>query len=182
MKARIRPVRHDEFDRLAELTVAAYLDLTDGHLDDDYRAELADVAGRAVAADVLVAVDDDGALLGGVTFIPGPRRYPTFLRPGEAGIRMLAVAPGAQGRGVGTALVGACIDRAVAAGFSALCLQTTAGMVAAQRIYHRAGFRRAPDRDEWLRPDLLLLAFVLALPAVASGGRPGGEIGETRGA
>ena len=179
---RIRPVRPAEVERLAELTVAAYLALTGGVLDDDYRAELADVAGRAADSDVLVAVDDDGALVGGVTFIPGPKGYSPFLRPGEAGIRMLGVAVEAQGRGVGTALVQACIERAVAGGFSALCLQTTAGMAGAQRIYQRAGFRRAPERDEWLRPDLLLLAFVLALPAVASGGRPGGEIGETRGA
>ena len=179
---RIRPVRADEVDRLGQLTVAAYLALTGGDLDDDYRAELADVAGRAADAEVLVAVDDDGALLGGVTYIPGPRGYAPFLRPGEAGIRTLAVAVEAQGRGVGTALVQACTARAAAGGFSALCLQTTAGMAAAQQIYQRAGFRRAPERDQWLRPDLLLLAFVLALPAVASGGRPGGEIGETRGA
>jgi len=65
------------------------------------------VAGRAADADVLVAVDDDGALLGGVTFIPGPRGYAPFLRPGEAGIRTLGVAVEAQGRGVGTALVAA---------------------------------------------------------------------------
>lgn len=179
---RIRPVGPHEVDRLAELTVAAYVALGVVDLDDGYRAELADVAGRAADADVLVAVDDGGALLGGVTYIPAPRAYAPFLRPGEAGVRILGVAPEAQGRGVGTALVQACIDRAVEGGFTRVCLQTTASMVAAQRIYLRAGFRRAPERDEWLRPDLLLMAYVLDLPAVTSGGRPGGEIGDTRGA
>ena len=179
---RIRPVQPDEVDRLADLTVAAYVDLTEGDLSDDYLAELADVAGRVAGAEVLVAVDDDGALLGGVTYLDGPTPLSPILRPGEAGIRTLAVAVGAQRRGVGTALVGACIDRAVEDGADRVCLQTTDTMAAAVRVYRRLGFRRAPERDEWLRPELLLIAFVLDLPAVASGGRPGGEIGETRGA
>lgn len=178
---RVRPVRGDEIDLLAELTVTAYLALTGG-LDDDYRAELSDVAGRVADAEVLVAVGGDGALLGGVTYLEGPTPHSPILRPGEAGIRTLAVAPGAQGRGVGTALVAACVDRAVERGSARVCLQTTDLMAAAQRIYRRAGFRPAPERDEWLRPELLLVAFVLDLPAVASEGRPGGEIGETRGA
>ena len=179
---RVRPVLPAEVERLARLTVDAYVDLTRGDLSDDYKAELADVATRVADAEVLVAVDDDGTLLGGVTFLDGPTPHSPILRPGEAGIRTLAVAVEAQGRGVGTALVQACIKRAVGSGAERVCLQTTDGMAAAQRIYRRAGFRRLPERDEWLRPDLLLLAYVRDLPAVASGGRPGGEIGETRGA
>ena len=179
---RIRPVRPEEFDRLAALTVDAYVALTGGPLSADYMAELADVAGRAARARVLVAVADDGTVLGGVTYLSGPTPYSPILEPGEAGIRILAVAPEAQGRGVGTALVQACVDRAAEEGRPRVCLQTTEWMTAAQRIYTRLGFRRAPERDEWLRPDLLLLAFVLDLPAVASRQRPGGEIGDTRGA
>ena len=167
---------------MSELTVAAYVALAGGPLSDDYMAELADVAGRAADAEVLVAVADDGAVLGGVTYLVGPTPYSPILERGEAGVRTLAVALGAQGRGVGTALVEACVDRARAEGRPRVCLQTTEWMAGARRIYARAGFRRAPERDEWLRPDLLLLAFVLELPAVASGQRPGGEIGDTRGA
>ncbi len=179
---RIRPIQPEEFDALSELTVAAYVALAGGPFSDDYMAELADVAGRAADAEVLVAVADDGAVLGGVTYLVGPTPYSPILEPGEAGVRTLAVALEAQGRGVGTALVEACVDRARAEGRARVCLQTTKWMAGARRIYARAGFRRAPERDEWLRPDLVLLAFVLELPAVASGQRPGGEIGDTRGA
>ncbi len=179
---RVRPIRPAEIERVAELTVAAYLDLPGGSLSDEYVTELGDVAARAVDAEVLVAVDDDVGVLGGVTYLSGPSAYSPMLRPGEAGIRMLAVAPEAQRRGVGSALVQACIDRAVEEGRARLCLQTTDSMATARRIYLRAGFQPAPERDESLRPDLLLLAFVLDLAAVASPPRPGGEIGDTRGA
>ena len=179
---RVRAIRPEEFDRLSEVTVAAYAALGGGRLSADYVAELADVAGRAAHAEVLVAVADDGAVLGGVTYLTGPTPYSPILAPGEAGIRTLAVSPEAQGRGVGTALVQACVYRAAREGRPRMCLQTTEWMVGARRIYTKAGFRRAPERDEWLRPDLLLLALVLELPAVASRQRPGGEIGDTRGA
>src|SRR6476619_4304467 len=45
-------------------------------------------------------------------------------RPGEAEFRMLAVAPGAQRRGAGEALVRACVGRARALGAEALVLYT----------------------------------------------------------
>ena len=62
---------------------------------------------------MLVAVDDDGTLLGGVTFVPdGDSPLAEHDVDGASSIRMLAVAGTAQGRGVGEALVRACIDRA----------------------------------------------------------------------
>jgi GNAT superfamily N-acetyltransferase len=76
---------------------------------------------------------------------------------------MLAVAPEAQGQGVGAALVAACVDRARAAGKRRLLLHTTAPMIAAHRLYHRAGFRRDPGRDQVLDGGLLLLAYALDL-------------------
>ena len=51
--------------------------------------------------------------LGCVTYVPGPASaLAEMIEPGEAQIRMLAVAPAAQGRGAGTALAEACIERA----------------------------------------------------------------------
>ena len=50
-------------------------------MDAGYAAELADVAGRAALVDVLVDVDDDGRLLGGVTYIPGPGPMAWFTAP-----------------------------------------------------------------------------------------------------
>jgi ribosomal protein S18 acetylase RimI-like enzyme len=158
----VRPVRPDEYSAVAELTVATYSDVLGSWLDEDYREELVNVAGRAEKAVVLVAVDESGALLGSVTYVPGVGPYAEFEGADEAGIRMLVVAPVAQGRGVGTALVGACVERARSAGRARVSLHTTPSMVTAQRLYQRLGFRRAPERD-WLPGGLKLLGYVLDL-------------------
>jgi GNAT superfamily N-acetyltransferase len=105
---------------------------------------------------VLVAVDDEGRLLGGVTYIPGPGPMAWFDGADEAGVRMLAVDPAAQGRGAGADLVAACVERARGAGKARVLLHTTAPMTAAHRLYERAGFRRDPARDELIAGDLLL--------------------------
>jgi len=160
----VRPVRRAEYAALGELTVAAYRALRSDWDMGDYADELADVASRAAAADVLVAVDGD-ELLGGVTYVPGAENaYAEDLRDGEAGIRMLAVAPEAQGRGAGRALTVACIERAVAAGKSGVALHSTAFMTAAHSLYESLGFVRTPSRDLTF-PDVVILSFVLDLRA-----------------
>ena len=81
---------------------------------------------RASEAVVLAAVDDaSGDLLGCVTYVPDASNpWAEHLREGEAGIRMLAVDPAGQGRGAGTALVAACLDRARADGRRAVFLHS----------------------------------------------------------
>jgi ribosomal protein S18 acetylase RimI-like enzyme len=69
------------------------------------------------------------------------------LKPGESGVRMLAVAPPAQRRGVGRALVDTCIGRAKELQRTALILHTTPWMTAAHHLYEASGFDRFPDRD-----------------------------------
>ena len=94
-----------------------------------------------------MAVDDGDAVLGGITYVDRPGPLASIDRPDQAELRMLAVAPEAQGRGVGTALVQACIDQARADGKAEVTLHTAASMLAAQRLYERVGFHRRPDRD-----------------------------------
>ncbi len=154
---RIRPVRPDEYDALGELTVAAYAAL-DPHGLGDYAHELRAVAARTEGAETLVAVDGDRRVLGGVTYVPGPESvWAEFDDADAAGIRMLAVAPDAQGRGVGESLSRACIDRARAAGRGQIVLHSTDWMPAAHRLYLRLGFVRDPaidweyDPGHWLR-------------------------------
>lgn len=172
----VRAVTPEEHSALAELTVGAYRALLGPDLGEDYAAELADVSRRAALVDVLVAVDD-GRLLGGITYVPGPGPMAWFDRIDQAGMRMLAVDPAAQGRGVGGHLVAACLERAAAAGKSHVLLHTTASMSVAHRIYERAGFRRDPDRDEILSDGLHLLAYIIDLGGRVSPTRPGGGIG-----
>ena len=152
----------DELDRAGEVTLAAYRDLLGAVIRGAYADDLRDVAARAAGATVLVAVED-GAVLGCVTLVDDPAsRWSESLVAGEVGIRMLGVAPAAQGRGVGTALLVACLERGRALGASRAVLHSTAGMAVAHRIYRRAGFRRAPERDVEL-PGFRLMAFTLDL-------------------
>ena len=171
----IREVDPAEAAVLGELTVAAYATAPGFRADDAYFAELADVARRATLVPVLVAVDD-GTLVGGVTYVPGPGPYAEFDDPQGAGIRMLAVAPEAQGRGVGTALLRACAARARADGRARLWLHTTPQLAIAQHIYQREGFRRAPEND-WRGDDLCLIAYVLDLAERERDEPGGGEWG-----
>jgi ribosomal protein S18 acetylase RimI-like enzyme len=151
-------------ERLGEIVVAAYDAIGALEGDDEYVPELRDVARRIREAVVLAALDEaGGAPLGCATYVPGPdNAWAEHLRDGEASIRMLAVDPGAQGRGIGTALVEACLARARADGRRAVFLHSLAVMTGAQRIYDRFGFRRVPDRD-WVFPDFVLMGFVLEL-------------------
>jgi ribosomal protein S18 acetylase RimI-like enzyme len=164
----IRPVRAGEHEELGELTAQAYL--LDGLLDfgesDAYLAQLRDVAKRAAAAEVLVATGN-GAVLGGVTFVPGPGPMADMAEPGEAEIRMLAVARAGRGRGAGEALVRACVERARRTEDCVrVVLSTQRGMLAAHRLYERLGFTRCPERDWKPLPelsDITLLAYELTL-------------------
>lgn len=158
----IRPVTPGEYEEAGQVIVEAYRALPGGHMTEDYAAELSDVARRAVEAEVLVAVD--GAVVGSVTLVPDESSpWAEMLEPGEAGIRMLAVHPAAQGRGIGRALLGACIERAAELGRTGLFLHTTPWMVTAAGMYERAGFRRQPGRDWVPVPEVPLIAYRLDL-------------------
>jgi len=62
-------------------------------------------------------------------------------------IRMLAVAPDAQGKGIATALIAECIVRAKAKGFQSIGLHTGEFMTGAMRLYEWLGFERIPQYD-----------------------------------
>ncbi|MEU9186323.1 GNAT family N-acetyltransferase [Streptomyces sp. NPDC048484] len=164
----IRRAKPGEYAALGEITAQAYLG--DGLLDfgesDEYLDELRDAAKRAAAAEVLVAVAGD-RVLGGVTFVPSGGPMADIARDGEAEIRMLAVAKETRGRGVGTSLVRACVDRARAtAGCTGITLSTQRTMHSAHRIYEHLGFTRTPARDWSPVPhldDIRLLTYELTL-------------------
>lgn len=150
----VREARPDEYQAIADLTVAAYRTI-----DPDlgtYEARMRDVAGRAAVATVLVAVVD-GRVVGTATYV-GDAHSPLAESddPRDAGIRLLAVAPDATGHGIGTALVKHCVDLSRHAGQRRLVLLTRTTMHAAQRIYEQLDFERAPELDESHRQARLL--------------------------
>ncbi|MDP9395375.1 MAG: GNAT family N-acetyltransferase [Actinomycetota bacterium] len=167
----VRLAEPHELARVGALTAQAYL--ADGLLDASksaYVAELRDAARRAPEADVLVAVSERGGVLGTVTFCLAGNPWAEVARSGEAEFRMLAVAPSARGRGIGSLLVRACLERAEAAGASALALSTMPAMAAAQAIYASLGFVREPARDWSPVAGVDLLAYTRRFGSAARAG------------
>ena len=162
----IREIRPEEADALGDLTVRVYesIDAT----DEEYTPQLRDVRSRMETCDVLVAVED-GAVVGGVAYVPGPGPWSDRAEPDEAELRMLVVDPDHQGKGIGEALVRACIDRATAAGKARLVLLSEDHMTTAHRIYRRLGFERVPARDWLYSPEVQLRCFTLTIPHTARG-------------
>lgn len=166
----IRRATEDDYEAIGRLSVAAYR--ADGQLTasaSNYGEVLADAASRAAAGELLVATDVSGEVVGSVLFVLPGSEYAELSRPGEAEFRMLAVDPAAQGRGVGQALVEACIARARAHGASAIVICVRDFSMPAQRLYARLGFRRVPELDWEPLADVRLLALRLDLAGAVGG-------------
>ena len=153
----VRVASPADFPRIAELTVGAYRD--DGLAPAEYVPVLADVAARAEMAELLVACADDGTILGSVALVLDGAFGEVTAGPVEGAFRMLAVDPGARGRGIGERLVLACLDGARAAGKRRMVLSTDTRMAAAHRLYERLGFIRLPERDWSPLPGVELLVY-----------------------
>jgi ribosomal protein S18 acetylase RimI-like enzyme len=164
----VREALESELDAAGELVARAYggIAVPDGHVADyaGYLGHVRNARGRSRDCPILVAVDEAGALLGCVSYVPDAANpFAELEVDGEAGFRMLGVDPAAQGRGAGRALVEACIARAGADGRRGIAISTAPEMAAAHRLYERLGFRRAPERDFEPVPGIGLWAYVLAL-------------------
>ena len=174
----VRDAKAEDHAAIAHLTVTSYID--GGHIDpeDEYIANLQDVATRARQARVLVgeveastlaeppshpgepgagpaAPSAAGTVVAGsvVLTLPGMPMSETA-REGEFEFRMLAVDPRVQRRGVARALVRAAIDRAEQLeGIDAIVLTTMVTMTGAHRLYESEGFVRVPERD-WRLSDI----------------------------
>jgi len=150
MGIRVRPARPEEFEEAGRVTALAYREFVrpGDRSWEEYLARIADVAGRAERTTVLVALDDEGRIVGSATLELGERidEDDPPLEPEEAHIRMLGVHPEARGSGIARALMDACFDVARRAGRARMTLHTTERMKAARTMYERMGFERRPDR------------------------------------
>ena len=163
----VREARPGEYGAVGALTVATFVGEGLVPAESEYVAALGDASGRARAAQLLVAVDEDGEVVGSVTFARAGTPYANLAHGDEAELRMLAVAPAARERGVGRALVLACMEQARSLGHPRLVLSTQEEMRAAQRLYTRLGFARMPQRDWEPVPGLRLLAYSRSGPGCA---------------
>ena len=158
MIVELRRIRASEHAAAGDVCVAAYGPFLTS-AEDFYRERLRDVARRDAEAEVWVAVDGDGVVLGCVTHCPPGSAWREIGQDHEGEFRMLAVHPDAGGRGAGTALARLCEDRARAEGATAMVLSSLREMTGAHRIYERLGYQRAADRDWSPAPGVQLIAY-----------------------
>lgn len=174
MTITIRDARPDDFRVIGRVTLAAYRESGQLATEIGYEPVLADVASRACAGTVLVAVDDrTGRPVGAVTIAPAGSRYAEISRDGEAELRMLAVDPAAQGRGIARLLVAECMRRVAALGCSALVICYRDFVAAAERLYTALGFTPVPERDWSPVPGVNLRAMRIELPTPVAPAAPG---------
>ena len=165
----IRDARPEEYPAVGALTAEAYrvdglLDQHELPTDAAYEAKLLDAARRAGEAELWVAVDADSTLLGTVTWCPvGSPWRQLALAEHQAEFRMLSVAPAGRRRGVGRALVEACLSRARRDGMSEVVIWSHPRMRGAHALYDRMGFERAYDLDGSPVPSVFLWGFRLPL-------------------
>ena len=165
----VREAQETELDRIGTLAAEVYAE--EGLAGSEYLEVLRDARARweSPATTLLVAFDDGAEeaddLLGTVVYAAPGSPWQDLAQGGEVEFRMLATALSARGRGVGEALVRACVERAKQAGAPRLVLSTGPESVAAHRLYERLGFVRVPERDWSPRPtsDVLLRAYTLDL-------------------
>jgi len=161
---RMRRAASEEYSALSDLMVAAYEEFLRGP-DDPYLDSLRDVARRDREAEVWVAADEeDGQLLGCVTWCPPGSPWREISGPDQGEFRMLAVAPAARGRGTGETLVRLCESLSADTGAVAMTLSSLDSMTAAHRLYGRLGYRRVPALDWDPVPDVHLIAYSKDLP------------------
>lgn len=143
----IRSLVPADADRVGALTLAGYDRY--GRIDGPYRDHLGDPRRRIDRCTAVLVAELDGEVVGTVTFVlPGDEEWEGRAEPaGDAGFRMLAVDPRLEGRGVGRALVAACIDLARRHRRRRVVIVTMAWMDRAQRLYAGLGFVRRPDLD-----------------------------------
>jgi ribosomal protein S18 acetylase RimI-like enzyme len=159
----VRAALPAEYDAIGALTLRAYS--LDGLLDDDsdYVRDLRDATRRAEHADLLVAVDQENAVVGTVTFCLPGSPYSELSKDGQAEFRMLAVDVAARGQGIGEKLVRACLDRAEGKGCTSVVISTRPQMTSANRLYQRLLFDRTPELDWTPAPGIELIAYARKL-------------------
>lgn len=143
----IRHFQPPDRDAVNAVAYAAFAEYQHAYEDwptfSDRLARMADLAGQA---DLIVA-EAEGKIVGAVVHVgPGKPRSATFLDDWSV-IRMLVVAPGHRGRGIGQQLLAACLRCAIRDRAPAVGLHTSPMMATALRMYLNLGFTRDRELD-----------------------------------
>lgn len=148
----LRDAQDGDRDAIREVTLSAFQEYAAQMPDhwEGYRQGVLATLANVTPAEQIVA-EQESVIVGAILLYPAgsvfsPPSGPPMTRA-RPEMRLLAVAPAARGRGIGTALVRECIRRARRSGSAALTLHTSDVMQMAMRMYERMGFVRAPELD-----------------------------------
>lgn len=146
----IRAAQRSDWDRIAKLTVQAYVDGGFLETGDEYLGHLADVPRRAAESHLLVA-EVNGAVAASVAVTEAGSAMAEVARAGEIEFRMLAVAPEFQGLGIARRLVQHILAAAERReNVQAVTLCSLPAMTTAHALYRSEGFLEDPSRDLYL--------------------------------
>ncbi|MGC1303250.1 MAG: GNAT family N-acetyltransferase [Caulobacteraceae bacterium] len=144
----IRIAREADDDLVVGLLIGSFSQLYAAmgvEMSPERRAYLSDQAGRRAFATTLLC-EVDGVAAGTVTLVP-PSTHSEAWVDGAWDLRLLAVAPGMQGRGIARALLAEAERRVKAAGGMEICLHARRGVPAQARLYPANGYVRDPAGD-----------------------------------
>ncbi len=152
----IRDIQKSEYVSLGQLMIDVYSKLEGFPTQEeqpDYYLTLQNIGHFSEKKDarVLVAISEEGQLLGGIIYFADMTQYgskgiATSLK-NTSGIRLLGVGRESRKQGVGKALTNTCINLAKEKGHSQVVLHTTKAMRVAWGIYLKLGFVRSADLD-----------------------------------
>jgi GNAT superfamily N-acetyltransferase len=162
-------IRHAEKDMIPyirEQRISAYSDFAKALPVDHWNAlkqALSSDADSQPGVELIIA-ELDGNIAGSVVLFPAKSNaYEGYIDELDyPEIRMLAVSPEARSKGVASALVTKCIERAKKAGFTSIGLHTGEFMKNAISLYEHFGFKRLPQYDfEPANDGIIVRAYVL---------------------
>ena len=154
----IRQARPDEMDTVRAL-FRTYLDhVAAPECFPSFEAELAALPGRFAPPEGCILLAELGGEIAGVVAL---RQF----QPDTGEVKRLFVLPAFHGRGLGRLLMNALLERARAAGYQRLLLDTIPGrMDAAIALYRSLGFRETERYYDDPIPGILYMELLLAEP------------------
>ena len=157
-----------DYPAIAEVNLRAYFEYSSKLPPGSWEImlpNLVNVVERAQKSQFYV-VREDTRLVASAAYCPAGSGDSTVFRDNEASVLLLAVEPGARGRGLAKALVSSCVERARLDGAASIGLFTNELMQAAQQVYRLAGFRQEAELPT--RHGIRFFRFALSLPPIAA--------------
>ena len=143
----IRDARVDELDKVAALVRRSYQEFQPFVPPEAYDAWMDSIIDAILSwSGELIVAEQDGEIKGAIKFYPDGT-HGGHWPEGSACMRILAVCPFCRGRGIGTRITRECIRRARKLNIPTIFLHTAKFMHAAQHVYEKVGFKRAPEFD-----------------------------------